>query len=188
MDAAWDALNARILAYQRCALAKGIQNKVPGQGSHQARVLLIGEAPGAEEDTQGLAFVGAAGQLLTKMLSAINLSREEVFIANTVKCRPPGNRIPLMEETAACLPFLREQTRLLRPQIILLLGATALKVVLGKDKRITRSRGQWVQSKGVHIMPTFHPSALLRDPAKKRPVWEDLKSLQAMLTSLEQSS
>ena len=105
MGLSWADLNAQILACERCGLAKGIRNKVPGQGNLQARLMLIGEGPGAEEDLQGLAFVGAAGQLLTRMLAAINLAREDVFIANTVKCRPSNNRVPLPEETAACLPF-----------------------------------------------------------------------------------
>ncbi len=187
MDAAWAALNARIEACQICALVRNITHKVPGQGNPKARLLLIGEAPGAEEDAQSLAFVGPAGQLLTRMLQAINLSREEVFIANTLKCRPPGNRVPLPEETAACLPFLREQTRLIRPGVILLLGATALKTVLGEDKRITRCRGQWVESKGVHILPTYHPAALLRDPGKKKDAWADLQAVRERLAALKTS-
>lgn len=181
-------LNAEILSCVRCGLASGIKNKVPGQGHHNARLMLIGEGPGAMEDEQGLAFVGAAGQLLTRMLAAIGLSRDEVFIANIVKCRPPGNRAPLPEEIAACLPFLRAQTALVRPQVILLLGATALGALFGFDKRITACRGQWIESKGVFIMPTFHPSALLRDPSKKRPVWQDLQAVRDKLAALPEKS
>lgn len=177
-------LNAEIGACVRCGLACGIKNKVPGQGSPSARLMLIGEGPGATEDEQGLAFVGAAGQLLTRMLAAINLKRDEVFITNIVKCRPPGNRAPQPDEIASCLPFLREQTRLIRPQVILLLGATALGALFGFEKRITASRGRWIESKGVFIMPTFHPSALLRDPSKKRPVWEDLQAVRDRLAGL----
>jgi DNA polymerase len=187
MGLSWADLNAQILACERCSLAKGIRNKVPGQGDPHARLMLIGEGPGAEEDLQGLAFVGAAGQLLTRMLAAINLTREEVFIANTVKCRPPGNRIPLPEEIAACLPYLREQVRLIRPQVILLLGATALKTVLGTEKRITACRGQWVESKGVHITSTYHPAALLRDPGKKKDAWADLQAVRDRLAALKTS-
>lgn len=184
MDASWAALNAEIAACRRCALAQGILNKVLGQGNPHARLMLIGEGPGAEEDRQGLAFVGAAGQLLTRMLQAIGLEREEVFIANIVKCRPPGNRVPLPAEAAACLPFLRRQYSLLLPRVILLLGATALRAVLGEEKRITACRGQWTLSKGVWILPTFHPAALLRDPSKKRDAWADLQAVRDKLAGL----
>lgn len=187
MNISWEELNARIQACTACPLSRSITNKVPGQGSHSARLMLIGEGPGAQEDLEGLAFVGAAGQLLTKMLAAINLTREEVFIANIVKCRPPGNRAPLPQEAETCLPFLRAQTALIRPQIIMLLGATALKTLMGEDKRITACRGKWIISKGVYIMPTFHPAALLRDPGKKRPAWEDLKLVRDKLAELASS-
>lgn len=187
MNTAWEALNREILACVRCPLAAGIQNKVPGQGNRTARLMLIGEGPGAQEDASGLAFVGAAGQLLTNMLAAIGLTREEVFIANVVKCRPPGNRAPLPEEIASCLPLLREQTRLIRPRVILLLGATATQTVLGPDKRITRCRGQWTLSKGVYILPAYHPAALLRDPAKKRDAWTDLQAVRDKLKELEEN-
>lgn len=185
MDISWEELTKRIQGCTACALSRSIRNKVPGQGSHSARLMLIGEGPGAQEDQEGLAFVGAAGQLLTKMLAAIDLTREEVFIANIVKCRPPGNRAPLPQEAEACLPFLRAQTALIRPRVIMLLGATALKTLLGEDKRITACRGKWVVSKGVYIMPTFHPAALLRDPAKKRDAWEDLKLVRDKLAELK---
>ncbi|NLX82910.1 MAG: uracil-DNA glycosylase [Clostridiales bacterium] len=188
METPWDQLHTEIQACARCALAQGIRNKVPGQGNRKARLMLIGEGPGAEEDASGLAFVGKAGQLLTKMLAAIDLNREDVFIANVVKCRPPQNRAPLPVEMANCLPFLREQTRLIRPQVILVLGASALQVVLGPDKRITRCRGQWTESKGVFIMPTFHPAALLRDPAKKRDTWADLQAVRDKLAALSKSN
>ena len=185
MVISWKGLTENILACQACPLHRGIQNKVPGQGCAKARLMLIGEGPGAEEDRQGLAFVGAAGMLLTRMLAAIDLTREEVFIANIVKCRPPGNRAPLPEEAAACLPHLRAQTALIKPEVILLLGATALRYIISPDARITRSRGQWIERKGVWIMPTFHPAALLRDESKKRDAWEDLKLVRDKLASLE---
>jgi len=180
----WDSLLERIDACRQCPLADGATRKVPGQGDRDARLMLIGEGPGAEEDRQGLAFVGAAGQLLTQMLAAIEISREEVFISNVVKCRPPGNRAPTEEEARNCLPFLRAQTALIRPQAILLLGATALRFILGPELRITRARGQFVERKGVFILPTFHPAALLRDPDKKRDSWEDLKRLRQKLDEL----
>lgn len=187
MNVSWEELTARIQACDACALSRSITNKVPGQGNPSARLMLIGEGPGAQEDLQGLAFVGAAGQLLTKMLAAISLTRDEVFIANIVKCRPPGNRAPLPQEAEACLPFLRAQTALIRPRVIMLLGATALKTLLGEDKRITSCRGKWVVSKGVYIMPTFHPAALLRDPGKKRAAWEDLKLVRDKLAELKEN-
>lgn len=181
MLVSWPDLNAQILSCQRCPLAKGINKKVPGQGNLSARLMLIGEGPGAQEDQQGLAFVGAAGQLLTRMLASIGLNRDEVFITNIVKCRPPGNRVPEPTEMETCLPYLRAQTALVRPEIILLLGATALKAVLGPEKRITQCRGQWTLSKSVFILPTYHPAALLRDPSKKRDVWLDLQAVRAKL-------
>ena len=186
MLVSWTELNEKIHACRLCPLAEGASNKVPGQGSASARLMLIGEGPGAEEDRQGLAFVGAAGQLLTRMLVSIGLTREEVFIANAVKCRPPGNRVPKPEEMAACLPYLRAQGALIRPQVILLLGATALRCVLGPEKRITQCRGQWVVSKGVYILPTWHPAALLRDPSKKRDAWQDMQAVRAKLDELPQ--
>ena len=147
--------------------------------------MLIGEGPGYQEDRQGLAFVGPAGELLTSMLAAIDLKREDVFIANVVKCRPPGNRAPSPEEAASCLPFLRAQFLLVRPQVILLLGPTALKNLISQDLGITRSRGQWVQRKGVWLMPTFHPAALLRDSDKKADSWHDLCLIRDKLKELE---
>ena len=184
MLTSWAQLNADIAGCTKCGISAGINHKVPGQGDPDARLMVIGEGPGAQEDRQGLAFVGAAGQLLTQMLKAIGLSREEVFIGNIVKCRPPGNRVPTDGEAANCLPYLRAQTALIRPQAILLLGATALKHILGPELRITKARGQFVLSKGVYILPTFHPAALLRDPGKKKDAWEDLKRLRDILSGL----
>lgn len=184
----WDTLHRRVQACTACPLAQGITNKVPGQGNPNARLMIIGEGPGAEEDQQGLAFVGKAGQLLTKMLAAIQLSREEVFITNLVKCRPPQNRAPEPSEVASCMTYLRQQTALIRPQVILLLGASALQATLGPRLRITRCRGQWVQSKGVFLLPTYHPAALLRDPMKKRETWKDLQALRDKLEALPQKN
>ena len=147
--------------------------------------MLIGEGPGQTEDEQGLAFVGAAGQLLTRMLAAIGLPREKVYICNVVKCRPPGNRAPTPEEMEACMLHLRMQTYLIRPKVILLLGATAARATLGPDVRITRIRGQWFERKGVWMLPTYHPSALLRDESKKPQAWEDMKRLRAKLEELQ---
>ena len=185
MEISWDELNRQIAGCQNCALCRQIHHKVPGQGNPQARLMLIGEGPGRDEDEQGLAFVGRAGQLLTRMLAAIGLNREEVYICNVVKCRPPDNRTPLPEEAATCLPFLRMQFALVRPKVILLLGATAGRYTLGEDFRVTRDRGHFVQKGGVWFMPTYHPAALLRDEAKKRDAWEDLKAVREKLKETE---
>lgn len=181
MEISWNALHESIASCENCALCREIYHKVPGQGAADARLMLIGEGPGAEEDLQGLAFVGPAGQLLTRMLAAIGLTREQVYICNVVKCRPPHNRTPLPEEAAACLPFLRMQFALVRPRVIVLLGATAARAVLGDQARITRDRGRWVERKGVFIMPTYHPAALLRDESKKRDAWHDFQAVRDKL-------
>jgi len=180
----WEELDRRIADCDLCGLCHGITNKVPGQGDRHAPLMLIGEGPGRTEDEEGLAFVGAAGQLLTRMLAAIDLPRDRVYICNIVKCRPPNNRVPTGEEAAACIHHLRAQVALVRPKVIVLLGSTAAKYTLGPDVRITRDRGRWYERKGVWMMPTFHPSALLRDPPKKRDAWEDMKSLRARLEDL----
>lgn len=184
LHTSWQSVQDAIIACTACPLCQGIRNKVPGQGNPHAELMLIGEGPGAQEDEQGLAFVGAAGQLLTRMLAAIDLKREEVFIANIVKCRPPGNRQPLPEEAQCCLPFLRAQVALIRPRVILLLGATALRYTVSPDARITSARGQWVERGRVWMMPTYHPAALLRDPAKKREAWQDLQMVRDRLREL----
>lgn len=185
METSWSTILDQIQTCRRCPLHQGILNKVPGQGNTHARLMIIGEGPGAEEDRQGLAFVGPAGQLLTKMLAAIGLSRDEVYIANVVKCRPPGNRVPLHEEASTCLPYLRAQTALVRPQVILILGGTALKYLIDERARITRSRGQWIFRKGVWMLPSFHPSALLRDPSKKKEAWVDMQLLRDKLSEFD---
>lgn len=184
MEVSWPSLLKAVETCRLCRLAAGRTHAVPGEGNPRARLMLIGEGPGREEDRLGRPFVGAAGLMLEKMLASIGLSRNEVYICNVVKCRPPENRAPEADEAAACLPYLRAQVALIRPQIILLMGATALRAVLGDDLRITRDRGQWVNRKGTLFLPTFHPAALLRDESKKRPVWEDLKKVRDKLTEL----
>ena len=185
MDAmTWELFEQQVEECRRCGLCEGIHHKVPGQGDRESPLMFIGEGPGRDEDEQGLAFVGAAGQLLTRMLEAIQLPRERVYICNVVKCRPPQNRIPTPEEAEACRIHRRNQTWLIRPKVIVLLGATAAKAVLGPETRITRDRGQWTERKGVWILPTYHPSALLRDASKKPDAWEDMKSLRSKLREL----
>lgn len=150
-----------------CPLWEGRNRTVPGTGSLNARLMIIGEGPGAEEDKQGVPFVGAAGKLLDNMLDAVGILREEVYIANIVKCRPPQNRAPKDDESAACADFLSRQVELVDPEIILLMGSTAIQNYLSKDMRITKDRGKWMEKDGRKVLATFHPAALLRDPRKK---------------------
>lgn len=175
MRVSWQSLYDEIYACEKCGLCRQIHNKVPGQGDIHAKLMFIGEGPGADEDMQGFAFVGAAGQLLTKMIAAMGYDREQVYICNIVKCRPPHNRTPEPLEAQMCLPFLRQQVALVRPRVIVLLGATAARTLLREDFRITREHGVWVEKKGVWFMPTYHPAALLRDESKKREAWRDLQ-------------
>lgn len=184
MAVSWENVTAAIENCKACSLCKSATHKVMGQGDKNAPLMFIGEGPGEQEDFQGLAFVGPAGQLLTKMLAAIGLERERVYIANIVKCRPPNNRQPAPEEAAACLPYLRAQVALIRPKVIVLLGATAAQNTLGSHIRITRDRGKWAESKGVFMLPTYHPSALLRDESKKKDAWQDMRLLKEKLIEL----
>lgn len=182
----WETLRSSCLACTRCELCKTRTNVVFGQGVEDAEVLFVGEGPGQNEDEQGLPFVGRSGQLLDKYLFAIDLDRtKNCYIANIVKCRPPQNRVPTDEEAAACKLHLRIQTALIRPKVIVLLGSTAAKNIIGADIRITRDRGKWFERKGIWMMATYHPSALLRDPSKKRDAWEDMQSLRDRLMDLE---
>lgn len=184
MRISWEELWNGIISCERCTLHAGCTQKVPGQGDPHADLMLIGEGPGEQEDKQGLAFVGPAGQLLTKMLAAIDLPRERVYICNVVKCRPPRNRQPSPEEMQACIGHLRAQVALVKPRVIVLLGATAVSAVLGPEYRITRCHGQWFEKKGYSIIATYHPSALLRDESKKRDAWNDLKKVRQRLKEL----
>ena len=181
----WELFDRQVAECALCGLCQGIRHKVPGQGDLSSPLMLIGEGPGQVEDEEGLAFVGPAGQLLTRMLGAISLPRDRVYICNIVKCRPPGNRVPTPEEAEACKLHLRMQVALVRPKVIVLLGSTAAKNTLGEDIRITRDRGKWFERKGVWMMPTYHPSALLRDQSKKREAWEDMQSLRDKLLELQ---
>lgn len=162
-------------ACTRCGLHKTRTKVVPGQGALRPEIMFVGEAPGHDEDLQGLAFVGRAGQLLTKMIEAMGLRREDVFIANILKCRPPENRPPMPEEMIACLPYLKAQIAVLKPRAIVALGATAVKGLLGVETGITKLRGNWQEFEGIPTMPTFHPAYLLRNPPAKKDAWADLK-------------
>jgi DNA polymerase len=169
------------LACTACRLAGGRQTVVFGSGDPDADLMFIGEGPGAEEDRQGLPFVGRAGELLTKMIEAIERKRESVYIANVVKCRPPGNRDPEPDEVAACSSFLERQIDLVRPRVLVILGRIAAHALLKVDTPIGRLRGHWTTVRGVDTMVTFHPAALLRNPAFKRPTWEDLQQVRDRL-------
>ncbi len=171
----------------KCDLRNNARQVVFGEGNPSADLMLIGEAPGVQEDRLGRPFVGPAGQLLDRILAAIDLKREDVYIANIGKCRPPGNRIPNPAEVAACRPFVEKQIELIKPKIIVLLGALATKTLANPDARITRMRGTWIKKEDYWIMPTFHPAALLRDKAKKRPVWEDFKQIRDLLKTFSQN-
>ena len=164
---------------QRCKLCSGRKNIVFGVGNPKAKLVFVGEGPGAEEDNQGIPFVGAAGQLLTKMIAAMGYTRDEVYICNVVKCCPPGNRNPEPDEIEACQPFLEAQLNAIRPSVIVTLGKFAAQTLLRTDTPITRLRGQWREYVGIPLMPTFHPAYLLRNPAEKKSAWTDLQAVMA---------
>lgn len=187
----WDKLYTACESCFKCPLSKERTKAVVGRGCKTADIMFIGEGPGYHEDQKGLPFVGPAGQLLDKMLKAIDMGEENVYIANVVKCRPPGNRDPQPIELDACMPYLRYQLTLVRPKIIVALGRiAAVAIVSGGENpfdgefRITKHRGIWFERKGFHIMATYHPSALLRDETKKRPAWEDFKSIRQKAMAL----
>ena len=170
---------------QRCRLAQGRTHIVFGEGSPQARLMLVGEGPGEEEDLSGRPFVGAAGQLLNRLLNRLGLTREEVYIANIVKCRPPRNRDPLPDEIAACLPFLVKQIQCLKPRVIVTLGKVATQALLGTEAPITKVRGRWQKFQGIRVMPTFHPSYLLRFERERQKTWADMQQVMEYLAAHE---
>lgn len=179
---ALQSLAAQAKACVKCReLARCRHSVVFGVGNPRAELMFIGEAPGADEDAQGEPFVGRAGQLLTKIIEAMGFQRSEVYIANVLKCRPPENRVPEPEEVANCLPFLLKQIELIQPQVIVALGATAVRGLLDVGLGITKMRGHWYTYHGVPMMPTFHPAYLLRNPPAKKEVWDDMKAVLAKL-------
>ena len=184
MSDTWNALKHDCMSCRNCALSETRTNIVFGDGAENAEILLIGEGPGQNEDEQGIPFVGRAGQLLDDMLEIIGLDRTKVYIANVVKCRPPNNRDPLNVEQDACMEWLRRQTALLRPKIIVCLGRIAARVIIKSDFKITREHGQWFQRNGVQMTAIYHPAALLRDEKKRPETFEDLKSIQAKVREL----
>ncbi|MCL4428471.1 MAG: uracil-DNA glycosylase [Deltaproteobacteria bacterium] len=165
----------------KCRLSIARKKIVFGEGSPESRLMFIGEAPGAEEDNTGRPFVGRAGQLLTKIIESIGLKREEVYIANIIKCRPPENRNPLEDEINLCVPFLKEQISIIKPEIICTLGKFATEFIIGKDKgAISSVRGKEFNYEGINVIPTYHPSYLLRNPGAKRETWEDMKKIRGL--------
>jgi uracil-DNA glycosylase family 4 len=166
---------------RRCKLSETRKNIVFGEGNFHARLVFVGEAPGAEEDHKGIPFVGAAGRLLTRIMHAINLTREQVYICNILKCRPPENRNPMPDEIEACLPFLKRQLMVIRPEFICALGTIAAQTLLETKEPIWKLRGRFHDYMGIKIIPTYHPAYLLYNPDKKRDVWEDMKKLMKAL-------
>jgi len=179
-----ESVRAEIGDCQRCKLAPKRTNIVFGSGNPSAELVFVGEAPGYDEDQQGLPFVGRAGQLLTKIIESINLKREDVYICNVLKCRPPENRNPEPDEVAACNPFLKKQLAAIRPKIVCCLGTFAAQTVIQTAAPISRLRGKFFDLDGIRVIATFHPAYLLRSPEKKREVWEDMKQIRAELFRL----
>ena len=173
----WEELEEVVKQCRKCRLCENRKNVVFGVGNREADIMLIGEGPGADEDAQGEPFVGKAGKLMNMAFDMLGIKREEVYIANIVKCRPPNNRNPQDDEAENCLDYLRNQVILVKPKVIVLLGSVALKNILGKEYGITASRGKWIEKKGIFYMPTWHPAALLRDENKKIDFIKDLKQV-----------
>ena len=184
MEDTWESLREACGQCRGCALADTRTNVVFGVGATDAEILLVGEGPGQHEDEQGVPFVGKAGQLLDDMLEIIGLDRTKVYIANIVKCRPPQNRDPLNVEQDACIGFLRRQTALIRPKIIVCLGRIAAKAIIKEDFKITSEHGQWFTRGGVQMTAIYHPAALLRDESKRPETFEDLKAIQSKVREL----
>ena len=180
-EAALAALAEEVRVCRRCRLCEKRHLAVFGEGNPRAELMFIGEGPGADEDRTGRPFVGRAGQLLDKMIAAMTFAREEVYIANVVKCRPPGNRAPEPDEAAACIGYLKRQIELIRPKVIVSLGGVALSFLFKESAGISRMRGHWIDFNGIPVMPTFHPAFLLRQESAKRDAWSDLQQVMARL-------
>lgn len=184
MRVSWTEFAEGLNDCQKCRLCEHRNHIVPGEGNPHAQLMFIGEGPGQEEDRLGRPFVGRSGELLTRMIHAIGIERSEVYICNIVKCRPPQNRNPEPDEAEACLGYLRQQVALVRPKVIVLLGKVACRYTLREEVFITRDHGRWFERKGTWFMPTFHPSALLRDPTKKRDAWDDFQKIREKLREI----
>jgi len=176
-----ESLLPEVLACSRCGLSKTRRSVVFGEGAARSRLMFIGEAPGADEDRQGRPFVGRAGQLLTRIIAAMGLEREEAYITNILKCRPPGNRNPEVDEICECLPYLEKQIELIQPEVICTLGLFATQTLTGIRDPIGRMRGNTFEYRGIPLIPTFHPAACLRNPSSKKLLWEDIKKVMRRL-------
>jgi DNA polymerase len=181
VDEEWSTLLAETHDCTKCGLSNGRTNVVFGVGSTTAELMFVGEAPGRDEDLKGEPFVGRAGQLLTDIIKAMKLTREQVYIANVIKCRPPENRNPEPDELDACRPFLERQVAFIRPKVIVTLGRFGLQSLTQKAYSISSVRGQWLEYEGIKLMPTYHPAYLLRNPSAKKDVWADMKKVMAEL-------
>ena len=179
-------IRKELVGCKGCPLCAGRSTIVFGVGNPGARLMFVGEGPGLDEDRQGEPFVGAAGKRLNQWIGRIGLRREEVYIANIVKCRPPGNRPPFPDEGKACLPYLMRQIRAIRPEVICTLGATALNHLLGAEERITRVRGRWREMDGIPVLPTYHPAFILRNAAREPEVFEDFERIARRLSTGEE--
>ncbi len=175
-------IRQELIGCRGCHLCGGRSTIVFGVGDPHARLMFVGEGPGAEEDRQGEPFVGAAGKRLDRWIARLGLSREDVYIANIVKCRPPGNRVTTPEEARSCIGYLLRQIRAIRPEVICTLGATALNYLLGLEERITRARGRWRELDGIPVLPTYHPAFILRDPSRESEVFEDFEAIARRLS------
>ena len=184
--AAWEALEQRCRDCHACPLGASKTNTVFGTGNRQASLMFVGEAPGEQEDRMGIPFVGKAGQLLDKFLFAVDIPREDVYIANILKCRPPNNRDPEPTEEDACIGYLREQFRLIRPKVLVCLGRISAMRLIKPDFRITREHGQWFYKGGIWMTAVYHPAALLRDPVKKEDMLRDMMAVREKLKEMEQ--
>jgi uracil-DNA glycosylase family 4 len=176
-----DEISASIASCRKCFLCDGRTNTVPGEGTARSGLMFVGEGPGQVEDETGRPFVGRAGELLNQIIQSVGLRREEVFIANAVKCRPPGNRKPLPDELAACLPYLEGQIELVRPRVLVALGATAAEALLGTRRSLADLRGRVHSYRSIPLVVTYHPAALLRNPNWKKPTWDDIRIARQLL-------
>ena len=181
----WELLEAECKDCTKCNLSNTRTNVVIGTGNRNAKIMFVGEAPGADEDKTGIPFVGAAGKHLDKFLEAVGINREDVYIANILKCRPPQNRDPLPEEQDLCMGYLRSQVKLIRPRIIVCLGRISAMRLIDPEFRITKMHGQFFKRGDFHICAVYHPSALLRDPAKNEDMYKDLKAVKAKLIEID---
>ncbi len=185
-DKNYDELKNKALNCKRCHLREKCNQVVMGEGSTENHIMLIGEGPGADEDRIGTPFVGRAGQLLDKILKAVGIDRDDIYISNIVKCRPPGNRKPTENEVLACAPILISEIKLIDPKVIVPLGSTALKTLINKNASITRMRGEWIQRGKYFFLPTFHPAYLLRNSNMKEHVWYDFKKIKKALERIKE--